>query len=202
MPAEGVGVDPAADLQSTGSEKAQTTACHCCRQACPQQRQKYRFPSACGAKLYHKQPAAQTVQHHAAKDHHWPKGRQPQYQKQADHKAECEIFHAKKLYRPLHTARCKQPLPCLQIILQQFCLPGIAYGLQYTGCRAPQQKGRSQQSRVACRFDGMQGSFCGNFSTVSGAVSGTVGRADSAFCTGRLTVCGSKDKASSGLVCS
>ena len=60
----------------------------------------------------------------------------------------------------------------------------------------------SQQSRVACRFAGMQGSFDGNCSTGSGAVAGTVGRAGSAFCTGRLTVCGSKDRFSSGLVCS
>ena len=52
------------------------------------------------------------------------------------------------------------------------------------------------------RFAGMQGSFDGNCSTGSGAVSGTVGRAGSAFCTGRLTVCGSKDRFSSGLVCS
>ena len=141
-------MDPAADLQSTGSEKAQTAACCCRRQACPQQRQKYRFPSACGAKLYHKQPAAQTVQHHAPKDHHWPKGRQPQYQKQADHKAESQIFHAEKLYGTLQAARCKQPLPRFQIIPQQFCLPGIAYGLQYTGCRTPQQKGRSQQPAI------------------------------------------------------
>ena len=74
-------MDPAADLQSTSPEKAQTAACCCRRQACPQQRQKYRFPSACGAKLYHKQPAAQAVQHHIAKDHYWAKGRKPQYQK-------------------------------------------------------------------------------------------------------------------------
>ena len=49
----------------------------------------------------------------------------------------------------MHTARRKQPLPRFQIILQQFCLPGIAYGLQYTGCRTPQQKRRSQQPAIS-----------------------------------------------------
>ena len=60
------------------------------------------------------------------------------------------IFHFNNNDQQVHvkTARCKQPLPRFQIILQQFCLPGIAYGLQYTGCRAPQQKGRSQQPAI------------------------------------------------------
>ena len=98
---------------------------------------------------------------------------------------------------PLQAARCKQPLPRLQIIPQQFCLPGIAYGLQYTGCRAPQQKGRSQQPAIPggvplCRDAGF---FLTAIALRVPCVSGTVGRAGSAFCTGRLTVCGSKDKA-------
>ncbi len=90
------------------------------------------FQSPCG-KLYHKQPAAQTVQHHAAKDHHWPRADKPQYQKQADHKAESQIFHAEKLsalcaYCPVQTALAMLPDNTAAVLL-----PGIAYGLQYTG---------------------------------------------------------------------